>query len=124
MALLDVSEVLFDPDFMDSSLVVTATTQTIGANGLAVNATIDQTFSGVVTNNNGDMLQRLADGERVTGNILIHTVYRLSAGKGYRAADVVTWRGQKYTVKGIVDYTNFGRGFIVADCDILPFSGS
>lgn len=123
MALLDVSEVLLDPDFLDTGLVCQRSAQTIGGNGRATNTTTSTPFAGVVTSDKGDLLERLAGGERKKGSITIHTRFALSAGGLDQSADIVTWRGRDYTVSNVNDYAHFGRGFYVATCDLLPLAG-
>lgn len=124
MARLDVSDVLLDPDFMDTGLVCERTVQTVGTNGIAVDTPTLTPFSGVVTNDSGDILERIAEGERTNGSITIHTTFVLIDGAAGYTADVVQWRGRRYTVSNVADYSNFGRGFVAASCDLIPLAGS
>ena len=101
MARLDVTEVLFDPDFMDTTLSVIRNTQTIGNDGIAVNAQSTTFFAGVVTSDNGAVLTRLPEGERLSDTITIHTVYRLSNGQTGISADIVNWQGKQWTVSTV-----------------------
>lgn len=123
MARLDVSEVLLDPDFMDTSLVCERNAQTVGSNGLAVNTTTLTPFAGVVTTDNGDIMERIQSGERVKGSITIYTRFQLHDGAAGEAADVIQWRGRRYTASSVMDFLNFGTGFVRADCDLIPFTG-
>jgi hypothetical protein len=123
MALLDVSDILTDPDFMDTGLICERNVQTVGTDGMAVNATTTTTFSGVVTSDNGDLLERTADGARIKGNMTIHTRFPLDDGSSANAADVVQWKGRRYTVTVVNDWSHFGRGFICANCDLIPLAG-
>lgn len=123
MALLDVTEVLFDPDFMDSGLVCKRSVQAVGDNGRTTTTDTVMQFSGVVTSDKGDILERLAGAERKKGSITIHTTFLLTAGTGNTTADVVTWQGKNYTVSNVNDYGHFGRGFVCATCDLLPLAG-
>lgn len=123
MALLDVSEVLIDPDFMDT-MTCTRYAQTVASTGMAANTATTSTFYGVVTSESGDILDRTETGERVRGNIIIHTVFRLRDGSGTsQTADMITWRGSTYTVSKVNDYSHFGRGFVSAVCDLKPIAG-
>ena len=121
--LLDVSELLTDPDFVTTGIICTRNAQTVGENGIAVNAQTTTRFSGVVTNDKGDLLERMAAGERIKGNITIHTRFQLRDGGAGYSADIVTWNGSQYTVSMVLDWSTYGRGFIVATCDLLPLSG-
>lgn len=122
MALLDVTEVLFDPDFADP-LTCTRSIQDVDSRGLATATTKSIPFTGVVTQGDGDIMRRLPDGEMVSGSITVHTVFRLSAGGVDENADIVTWRGRNYTVKMTSDYSNYGAGFIAANCELIPVTG-
>ncbi|WP_281659644.1 hypothetical protein [Microvirgula aerodenitrificans] len=123
MARLDVSDVLLDPDFMDRDLICQRSVQTVGDNGWAEVTTTETTFAGVVTSDSGDILERIASGERIKGSITIHTRFGLSDGAAGTTADVVVWQGRKYTVSNVNDYRHFGRGFVCATCDLMSLSG-
>lgn len=123
MAFLDVSDILTDPDFMNTGLICERNVQTVGSNGIATNVTTSTAFAGVVTSDNGDLLERNPDGERIKGNLTIHTRFPLDDGSAMNAADIVQWKGRRYTVTVVNDWSHFGRGFIVATCDLIPLSG-
>lgn len=123
MALLDVSDVLLDPDFMETGLVCERNAQTVDSYGMATNTTTSLTFSGVVTSNDGDILERFTSGERIKGSILIHTRFELQDGTTGYTADIVRWKGKRYTVSKVNSYKHFGRGFIAAECDLIPLAG-
>ena len=123
MALVDVSEVLTDPDLMDR-LSVLRGTQTVNQAGIATTVRQRISFAGVVTSDLGRILDRIAEGERVHGTITVHTRFRLTDGKSPQSvADVVQWQQREWTVTHVQDYSNFGRGFIAATCDLFPFNG-
>ncbi|UIA94546.1 head-tail adaptor (plasmid) [Erwinia tracheiphila] len=122
MARIDVTRVLRSPKFADNSLVVIRSTQMVGNDGRAVNTSEQLPFSGVVTSDQGDVLVRIATGERTTGSIVIHTQFRLFDGDTNHTADIVIWQGRKYTVASCNDYSTWGRGFVAAYCDLLPLS--
>lgn len=123
MPFLDVSELLLDPDFADA-LVCERKTQTVGTNGRATETTQETAFTGVVTSDRGDVLERRAQGELVYGSINVHSQFLLSdSAGGTRSADVVVWNGRRYTVSNVNDYSRFGKGFIVATCDLIPVQG-
>lgn len=106
MAAIDMSDA-FDPDAMDR-LVCKRQVQTVGSNGRAVNDEARIPFYGVVTQGDGDLLERGPEGERIKGSITITTPFRLTAGNGDLSADIVTWQGNDYTVSVLADYNNFG----------------
>lgn len=123
MAQLDVTDILLDPDFMDLGLVCERAAQVVTNDGLAVNTPVLLPFAAVVTSDKGDMLVRVASGERVEGSITVHTPFRLSDGHSGQTADIVQWGGRRYTVSHVNDYSHFGRGFVAATCDLIPISG-
>lgn len=123
MPLLDVSDVLLDPDFVDSSLICARSAQTVGSDGMAVNTATQIPFSGVVTNDTGDQLIRNADGSRIQGSITIHSQFRLIDGVSGFDADVVTWQGRSYVVNNVRDWSTYGQGFVAAQCVLIPLSG-
>jgi galactose-6-phosphate isomerase len=122
MPWLDVSSVLLDPDFIDS-LVCARNTQTVDDNGIATDTPTCTPFYGVVTNNTGDLLMRLAEGSRITGSITVHSQFNLIAGADGIDADIVTWNGRKYTVTNVGDWSRFGIGFTASNCELIPLSG-
>ena len=121
---IDVTDLLSDPDFVMHDLVAISRAQSVNNAGRAENTEMRTTFSGVVFPGAGNMMLRTPDGERVTGDISIVTQHRLTDGIGQgRTADVVEYAGGRYIVKNTFDYSNWGRGFVMAVCDMLPVGG-
>jgi galactose-6-phosphate isomerase len=123
MALLDVSDIVLDPDFSDL-ITCRRSTQTIGNNGRAINSPGETVFRGVVTQNGGNILNRLDGGEHASGAIIIHSKFPLIAQAPDITADVVIFRGKEYTVVRVDDYSNFGAGFTAAECDLINMAGA
>lgn len=120
MALLDVTDVLLDPDFMDS-MTYLRNAQVVGTNGVAsITAPVPAPMYGVVTSRDGDSLKRGPDGEYNDDTITIHTMTRLISGEDDNTADIVIWKGKQYTVEHVNDYSHFGQGFVAADCQKKP----
>lgn len=119
MAAFDMSDA-FDPDAMDR-IVCKRQVQTVGSNGRAVNESLSVPFYGVVTQGDGDLLDRGPDGERVKGSITITTTFTLRMGGDDYSADIVTWKGNDYTVSALGDYSNFG--YTYAACTPRSLSG-
>jgi galactose-6-phosphate isomerase len=124
MPLLDVSELVVDPDFCETNLYCNRLKQVVGENGLAVNTPTKVRFTGVVTQVSGAELERNAVGELITGSILICTRFRLTDGKIGITADIIDFGPRSYTVVNVYNYSRFGRGLIEAVCDLLPLQGT
>lgn len=123
MARIDVTEILTDPDFADTGLICERSTQVVGADGIAVNTKKLIRFIGVVTSDQGDVLERMPGVERITGSITVHSRFLLKDGTPGQTADVLQWQGRRYTISNVNDYSHFGRGFMVATCDLIPLAG-
>lgn len=123
MPFLDVTDVLFDPDFCDSTLVCTRKTQTVDADGFAKNTDQDIPFDGVVTVDRSLEAKRMAAGQVIGGAILIVTTFRLTQGKPGQDADVVLYNGRNYRVTFVDPYTSYGPGFVQAHCELMEFNG-
>jgi len=121
MPLLDVSDVLLDPLFMDT-MTVTRTVQSIDNHGRAQFTSTVIQITGVVTSDKGDILERIATGSRLKGSITVHTGFVLIASDGDTDADVITWNGRDYTVASVNDYSTYGTGFVSASCDLKPLT--
>jgi hypothetical protein len=120
---LDVTEILFDPDFADFSLVVTRNAQSVDDDGFVTNAPTTSTFTGVVTVDRSLEARRMQAGQVVTGAILIITTERLTQGQTGIDADIVTYQNRNYRVTFVDPYTAYGTGFVQAHCELLPFDG-
>ncbi len=120
---LDVTDILFDPDFCDTTLVVKRRSMTVDDNGFGKNTVTSSPFAGVVTVDKALESRRLEAGQVVHGAILIVTTERLTQGQTGRDADIVTYQGRDYRVSFVDPYTAYGSGFVQAHCELLPFDG-
>ncbi|MDC9593510.1 head-tail adaptor [Xenorhabdus sp. IM139775] len=123
MPLLDVTDVLFDPDFCDPSLAYRRRQTVIDDDGFPTTQDPVTRFSGVVTVDRSVEAQIRLSGQTVTGNILIITTERLIAGATGKIGDIVTYQNRDYLVKSVDPYTAYGAGFVQAHCELLPFDG-
>lgn len=120
---LDVNDVLSSPEFADTSLVCIRRTQTVNSSGIAQESINKIPFTGVVTPDQGSRLNIDENGTRIVGSILITTAFKLRMDGQSVGADHVQWNGREYIVENIYDYSQYGRGFVVATCDIKPITG-
>lgn len=129
MPFLDVTEVLTDPDFCDTSLVCHRQVQTVDEDNFPVNTAQDIPFSGVVTVDRSLEARRMEAGQNISGAILIVTQFRLTQGQpGTDStprldADIVTYSGRNYRVTFVDPYTRYGAGFVQAHCELVEFDG-
>lgn len=123
MPTLDVTDVLLSPEFLDTTLVVKRSEQTIDNDGFAQNTVTQTQFAGVVTVDRSLEAKRMQAGQVINGAILIVTTYRLTSGNTGVDADIVTYRGRDYRVTFVDPYTAYGAGFVQAHCELQPFDG-
>ncbi len=123
MPLLDVTEVLLDPNFVDTTLVCHRQIQSRDDDNFTTNTQQDIPFSGVVTVDRSLEARRMAAGQNINGAILIVTQFRLTQGQPGLDADVVTYRGREYRVTFVDPYTAYGAGFVQAHCELMEFDG-
>ena len=104
--------------------MVTRGSQAIDATtGRASVVTTDYPYtSGVVQTLTNLELWRLPEGERQEGQIAIWTRFDLTSGAGATDADIVTWRGRKYVVCQVDDWSEYGLGYIRARCKLLQLN--
>lgn len=115
MALLDVSEVLTDPDFCDT-FPVKRRSEVMGNNGRMSVDTKDMEGVGVVCVASPSDLRRLPEDQRTGRAISVVTQFRLRASAPDYQPDLVGWQGDFYVVSDIQPYTHFGAGFVQAIC--------
>ena len=129
MPLLDMSDVLMDPDFLDMSLVCHRQIQTRDDDNFPINTPQDIPFAGVVTVDRSLEAKRMAAGQNINGAILIVTQFRLTQGqpatddRDALDADIVTYNGRDYRVTFVDPYTSYGAGFVQAHCELQDFDG-
>lgn len=115
MALLDVTDVLFDPDLTDT-FTVERRVETVGSNGRSTTSVTAFSGLGVVTSAGPNDLARLDDSQRMGRVISIVTAANLrGAVNGYQP-DVIQWRGNRFVIATIDNYPQFGSGFTQAIC--------
>lgn len=123
MPLLDVTDVLFDPDFCDTMLTYKHRDVVVDDDGYANTVITTKPFSGVVTVDQSIEAQIRMSGQAVTGNILIVTTERLTSGGTGMLGDIVTYQNREYLVKSVDPYTAYGAGFVQAHCELNPIDG-
>ncbi|MFW6681749.1 MULTISPECIES: hypothetical protein [Komagataeibacter] len=118
MPLLDVSDNLLDPDFIQT-LTVTRPTQTVDSQGMTQIAETSQSFYGAPVPLTSQELIRNPNAELLAGGIRVYTRFVLDSGSPDTSADIVTFGGKRYTVVSVDDWSNFGAGYVAADCAVI-----
>ncbi len=115
--MIDISDIVADPDFATTFSVVHAA-ETINAHGRSVsNPVTTHGVTGTVIPDK-ESFKRLPDGTRQTGAITVYTTHRLASGEAGGVADIVICGGVSYTVMAVADFSRFG--VIEASCELLP----
>ncbi|WON76312.1 head-tail adaptor [Serratia sp. UGAL515B_01] len=123
MPLLDVTDILLDADFADSTLEVTRNWLMTDDDGVTRVAQQSMPFTGVVMVDHSLMTQRMPPSQTISGSIQIITLERLTQGQSGRDADIVTYQGRDYRVTFVDPYLAYGAGFVLAHCELMPFDG-
>lgn len=113
MALLDVSEALVDPMLLDTFDVVRRAETVNSTTGRSeVTEATTAGVSGVVCSAGPNDLQRLPEQDRMGRHISVVTLHRLRGPTPGYKADILVWKGDRFLVKVLDPYPQFGRGFV------------
>lgn len=115
MAQIDVSELLHDPDFVDNIQLVS---RVMSINGKGEGVLADQITNSVgsVQPSSGRTLQRLPDALRNENVSSFWFQGKIVATAPGQYTDVLIFKGQKYQVRMVFDWTNFGAGWSEGVC--------
>lgn len=117
--MIDFDDVLNDPELGAQTLSLLRVSQTVNGKGRAVNVETPTTICGIVTQDKGAILERVEGSSYITGSILVTTAAPLRAlGDGIEA-DIIVWRGKRYAVNTVSDYTAHGVNWAVCNPDGL-----
>lgn len=119
MARIDVSELMVDPDFINSFSIArrTATTNIYGENIIA--ETIINNITGSVQSAGKEAIKRLPEGVKISNVKTIYTKTMLIAdtnNPGY--SDQIIWEGLRYNVISCLPWSNFGAGWYEVDVEM------
>lgn len=117
MALIDVSELLLDADFLDN---VTLIRRSVVVDGNGEGVLTETPFPNTpmsVQGANTEALERMPEGARLSDLITVYYRGVLTAESPNGYADVIVWGGKRYQVKEVPeDFMNYGNGFTMANC--------
>lgn len=118
MALIDVSELLTDPDFTNTVTLIRRSS-TVNSYGENVMVETSSTITAVVQGANAESLERVPEGARLSDLIDVYYKGQLTAESPSGYADIIVWDGKRYQVFEVVeDFMNFGAGFTKAICKL------
>lgn len=115
MAQVDVTVLLTDPDFVDPIQVLTRT-PTINSYG--ENTIVETTLNtyGSVQPASGRAVQRLPEALRVANVSSFWFKGTIVASDPTLYPSILTFRGVRYQVQMVFDWTNFGQGWCEGTC--------
>jgi hypothetical protein len=115
MGQVDVSELLVDPDFIDPVILIH---RKPWIDEYGENKLLEKGFPtyGCVQPASGKTLQRLPEALRIA-NVNSFWIKGLIVSDGSCAyPDIINFRGTRYAVQVIFDWTNWGEGFCEGTC--------
>lgn len=115
MAEVDVTELLYDPDFIDPICIVhrTPTVNEFGENVLTecIVSTI-----GSVQPASGKTINRLPDALRLSDVSSFWVKGNIIADGTSKYPDLLVFRGRRYQVQNVQDFSNWGSGWAEGTC--------
>jgi hypothetical protein len=123
--MIDVSELMDDPDFLEPSPVVvirrTEVVNGFGEGGLSESFT---PISAIIQAGPGDMLASLPDAAKLSEAIRIWTRFALEVQPPGGYSDVVAWKGKRWVVAARKHWGNWGAGYTQAVCTLESVNGN
>lgn len=122
MPLIDPSIVLSSPMFQTTFAIIRVT-ESVDDHGMAVNGEtrIDGCRGVIAPSSN--RLNRTENGERIDKETMsLHTKVQVRTGGPGATADIVEYKGARYTVVAVNDMSEFGSGWYHAIMELLPLN--
>lgn len=115
MAQIDITELLVDPDFIDPISIIhrISTVNNFGENVLVESVA---TGYGSVQPATGKTIQRLPEGLRVADVSEFYVKGTLVTDGSSLYPDILVFRGLRYQVQTVNDYSNWGAGWCQGTC--------
>lgn len=112
MALLNVSDVLDDPDFKSTGVLIRSVVD-VSAYGLAQVTSQGTQFEGVFWQGNGTGLVQNGEGDWIEGDLVVVTRFPIDTGRREVASDGIVFAGLPYTITNAQLWA-YGDGFTQA----------
>lgn len=115
MAQVNVSELLSDPDFTDAIVVISRQPQ---VDSFGQNRIVEVSFNtiGSVQPASGHAVQRLPEALRVANVSTFWFKGTIVASAPGQYSSVLTFKGQRYQVQTVLDWSNWGAGWTEGTC--------
>ncbi|MGG3012294.1 hypothetical protein ABEO98_22770 [Brevibacillus parabrevis] len=111
--MINVSEVITDPDFAQSYLVHRRTNEWVAGRPSETETSIN--MLGVITVADAKTLEQLPEGDRVTGMMSFYATVPIYETSEQGTSDQIEWRGELYRVKKVFPYGDYGYWKAVAE---------
>ena len=121
MPQIDVSDVLLDPVVAGEAFTVQRRIETVNNFGQSTISVETFPAVGAITPSGDNSLVRDEAYQTNAKSIQVLTAFRLrgaakdGAGNRYQP-DLVLWKGDSFVVRMVSDYSQYGAGFVQADC--------
>jgi hypothetical protein len=113
LANIDVSELLSDPDFVDAVALVSRSAVVNGFGENKIEETCKNTV-GSVQPASGKVIQRLPEALRVANVQSFWIKGPIKSNDPY--PDIISFKGKRYQVQMVFDWTNWGEGWSEGTC--------
>lgn len=117
MARIDVSDILLDPDFTSSFIIVNRV-PTINSYGENTIVETEINTIGSVQAAGKETAKRLPDGVQLSNFITLFTKTEIIADASGKYVDQIKWKGRTYNVFQVLPWDNFGGGWYMVDCEL------
>ncbi|MFC8686321.1 hypothetical protein [Brevibacillus porteri] len=111
--MLNVSEVITDPDFAQTFIVHRKSNEWIAGRPEETETII--TMMGVITVADAKTLEQLPEGDRATGMMSFYATVSINTTNEEGTSDQIEWCGDRYRVKKVFPYGDYGYWKAVAE---------
>lgn len=115
MAQIDVTELLCDPDFVDDISLITRKPLVNSFGELKIEETIENSI-GSVQPATGKVLQRIPEALRLNDYSTFWFKGQIIASEPGKYASILVFKGKRYQIQSIQDWSNFGAGYTEGLC--------
>lgn len=105
--MIDVSEVISDPDFTQTYTVHRQAGEWVRGEWKASDEKPVK-VTGVITVADAKTLEQLPEGDRVSGLMTFYSTQELFETREEGTSDQIEWRGERYRVKRVFPYVDYG----------------